>query len=447
MKILLIAYEFAPSPSPQSLRWIYLSIGLARLGHEVHVLAPDIPDHYGDGLPSLPQSVHVHRCFAGPVNGYWAWRRRQRRSASAERMGGDVETPPATAKVAEKLNWKGVLWHAGIDLKRRSFEIFTRILAWAVFPDIRGEWEIWAGKRLRRLLKELRPQVVISSHEPATTLRLGLIAQRKGYPWVADMGDPVLAPYTPPRWRRRSLRLEAEVCRRADRITIAAEPARALLLGRHGREEGVDVITQGFDECRIITPAERAFDSDGVRLDLLYTGSFYSFRTCEVLIQAVLSHPGVRLTLATMNPPDVVKRAAGEFPRSVRLLGFLPHVAALGLQRQADVLVNIGNALPDQVPGKIFEYMGAGKPILHIAAGANDGSSKILASTGRGIICKNDPESLAEVLAKLVGSDDIAADFDLDLSPQRVSCFSWGSSAARLSAVLESAAARKAQPR
>src|SRR5690606_27653333 len=68
LTILLIAYEFPPSPSPQSLRWAYLARELALLGHRIHVLAPEHPGS-GEGLPALPGSVVVHRTFAGPAMG------------------------------------------------------------------------------------------------------------------------------------------------------------------------------------------------------------------------------------------------------------------------------------------------------------------------------------------------------------------------------------------
>lgn len=447
MKILLIAYEFAPSPSPQSLRWIYLCAELARLGHEVHVLAPDLAWDYGDGLPVLPESVQVHRCFAGPVNGYGAWRGRKRLRAQDRPQApvrpaanGDAAAP----RVAEELNWKGLLWHAGIDLKRWVFRSLSRFLAWVVFPDIRGEWEFWARRHLRRLLKTLRPDVVVSSHEPATTLRLGLLARRAGFPWVADIGDPVSAPYTPSRWRRKAMRLEAEVCRRADRITVTAEPARALFAARHGRTRGIEVISQGFDPHRGPPTASGVTPRSDRPLDLLYTGSFYSFRTGDALVEAVLATPGVRLSLATMNPPAAVAAAAERHPETIRLLGFLPHTSVLDLQRQTDVLVNIGNALPDQVPGKIFEYLGAARPVLHLRAGEGDAGARVLTETGRGVICENEVAPLTAILAKLARSEDIPVDFGLDLSPRRVADHSWGSAAARLAAVLESARTRDA---
>src|SRR5690606_21504818 len=55
MQILLIAYEFPPSPSPQSLRWAYLARHLADRGHRISVLTI----HLGGetpGLPPLPSS-------------------------------------------------------------------------------------------------------------------------------------------------------------------------------------------------------------------------------------------------------------------------------------------------------------------------------------------------------------------------------------------------------
>jgi len=42
----------------------------------------------------------------------------------------------------------------------------------------------------------------------------------------------------------------------------------------------------------------------------------------------------------------------------------------------SDILVNIGNLVAFQTPGKIFEYMAMGKPIIHISSIENDSSIK-----------------------------------------------------------------------
>lgn len=457
MKVLLVAYEFAPSPSPQSLRWIYLVRSLARQGHDIHVLAPDLADYHSAGLPALPDGVKVHRCFAGPINGYLAWSQRQvRRRLDAKAAVSNVSprarteisaamqvsgtAPLGAPQTPEPLNWKGVLWHIGLKWKVRLFDCARASLEWLVYPDLRGEWEPWARRRLRTLLRDVAPDVVITSHEPATTLKLGLLSKRLGFPWVADLGDPVLAPYTPARWRRKALRLESKVCRLADGLVVTAEGARKLLEDRHGSNARFKVITQGFDEDIYRQSAESGV-ATRTALELLYTGSIYGFRTCEALVDAVIATPGARLSMASMNAPDSAKRAAIDHPDSIRLLGFVPHLDVLGLQRDADVLVNIGNELPDQVPGKLYEYLGACKPILHIASGTESARVAVLDESRRVIACLNAVDSIAEVLRRLVASQDIAGEWGLDLGMERVRGYGWGVAGEHMASVLDEAAA------
>lgn len=47
---------------------------------------------------------------------------------------------------------------------------------------------------------------------------------------------------------------------------------------------------------------------------------------------------------------------------------------ALDMLMKSDILVNIGNTVEFQVPGKIFEYMSTGKPIIHFSKSINDPS-------------------------------------------------------------------------
>ena len=140
--------------------------------------------------------------------------------------------------------------------------------------------------------------MVISSHEPATTLQLGLRAKQAGFRWVADLADPVLAPYTLPRWQSTARQLEADVCDNADAILVTTPAARGLLMDRHTGMAPVTVLTQGFDDSEPavtrMTPGESGL------LELLYTGSFYSFRTANTLLRAVVdnSTPWPARTLA-----------------------------------------------------------------------------------------------------------------------------------------------------
>lgn len=383
MRLLLIAYEFPPSASPQSLRWAYLARELARRGHDVHVLTIDLGGET-PGLPELPDGVHVHRTWAGPFRGLFAARRKWR----ARRQAGGHAAPSVPASAPSRQGWK-----------HRLSERIQALLATVVFPDVRGEWFPWGRRCLLRLLDELAPDVVISSHEPATTLELGLIAKRRGHVWIADLGDPVLAGYTPPRWRHRAEALEAQVCREADLITVTTETARELMATRHGRSDGIAVITQGYDADGA-GEAALPCAMDPARIELLYTGSLYRFRRIDELLHALERVPAARLNIASITLPDELLAWAARFPDRIRMLGFLPHRAALRLQREADILVNIANDDPRQIPGKVYEYLGAGRPILHLG-NTGDAIAGLLRRTGRGWACANQADAIAALLQSI----------------------------------------------
>lgn len=439
MRVLLVAYEFPPSPSPQSLRWAYLSRELARLGHDVHVMAPDLPEGPG-GLPPLPPEVVVHRCFAGPLMGLLAWRDRRARHSVGVPAGPVVEpamqseaarTDMALSSEQTQLNWKGRLFE-------RVKKAVTR---GGMFPDSRAEWNPWARRKLRRLCVELRPDALIVSHEPANTVQLGLAATRRmRIPLIADMGDPILAPYTPAQWRRRAFELEAEVCEKAAHITVTCEQARQLLHERHRLPLGrCTVVTQGFDPDVAVAPTPAPDES----LTLLYTGSFYSFRRSDALLEAVAAVPGLRLDIASVVVPDHVAAAAEAAPERIRLLGFLRHNEVLQRQRASDVLINISNADAVQVPGKLYEYLGAGRPILHLGDGS-DPSGRLVELLRRGWSSPNEAEALRMLLARLVETRQagtLCAGLDLSMDP--VERFSWRAQAATFDGALRNAVPSK----
>ena len=429
MRLLLVAYEFPPSPSPQSLRWTYLARELAALGHDVHVLAPDLGGST-PGLPALPPGVTVHRCFAGPFRGLMAVRRKRRErlaQAAAAAPSGDATAPAAALRPPR--NWK-----------QRVSEAVQRTLEFVLYPDLRGEWTPWARPALRRLLDALRPDVVVASHEPATTLELvlrerGRAGAGRAWRWVADLGDPVLAGYTAPRWRARAARVERATCTDADLVSVTTEATATLLRERHPGMPRIEVLPQGYDaRPPVADGAPGPFD--GERLELLYTGSLYRFRRIDGFIEALRTQPSARLNIAAITVPERLLALARELPGQVRLLGFLPHLEILRLQRRAHVLVNIANDDPAQIPGKFHEYLGAGRPILHLCR-APDAMAAMLASLRRGWTCGIEGEDTARLLAWLVRAQrDGTLEGGLDLTQAPVHAWSWQAIGARLDAAL-----------
>lgn len=425
MHILLIAYEFPPSPSPQSLRWTYLSRHLADMGHRITVLTIRLGGHTA-GLPSVPDSIIVHRTYAGPVRGTLAaLRDRRAKIAVREPPSSHATSPPPLSNIRSRHGWKQIVSDSA-----------QGIAAKILFPDVRGEWLPWGTRELRKLLREDMPDAVISSHEPATSLELGLLAARKGIPWIADLGDPILASYTPARWRDRSLRLEQEVCLHADHITVTTDAAAKLLLDRHGRSERISIIHQGYEADS--APQSHGVVFDPTKLELLYTGSFYAFRRPDALLAALDRFPGARLNIAAITTPEIVVNAARNMPDRIRLLGFLPHRQAIALQRNADVLLNIGNADPSQVPGKVYEYLGSQRPILHLGS-ADDAIARLMARLRRGWSCANTSGEIAAWLQNAIEAKQKGMFTQgLDLGLDSVNEWSWQRLATRVDEILSS---------
>ena len=324
------------------------------------------------------------------------------------------------------LNWKG-----------RAVDQLNKLVRRFTFPDERGRWEPSARRELERLLNSLEPDVVISSHEPATSLRLGRIAKERGFRWVADLGDPVLSFYTPRRWKKESHRVEHWTCAEADRVTVTTEAAKTLLADRHGVPESrFEVLTQGYDGALAPEPATVEFDPG--RLEMLYTGSFYQFREPRSLVDAVLASPDVRLNIATSRAPEWLLPLLDSHAEQLRLLGFVPHAQAVTLQRAADVLVNIANDDPVHVPGKVYEYLGAGRPILHLGDNEEDVAAQLVQRHRRGLVSGNGTASISEALARLVEikrAGEWGEHFTLDQSG--VEQYQWQSIARRLHSMLQ----------
>ena len=427
MRILIIAYEFPPSPSPGALRWCYLARELAENGHDIAVLAPRLPLS-GSAL-ATPENVRVLRTFAGPITGMLEW---NARGKSTKPKGSLLDTP--TAQTNTDTNWKYALVHAVKGLQG--------ILQ---FPDARAEWRPWAARALEAEIAVCRPDLIISAHEPATTLQLGFAATRRGIPWVVDLGDPVLAPYTPRRWRSRAARLERQICKSASHVVVTTEAARSLLMERHGLDpDSISVLTQGFEDRDGAESGQLDIEFGSASLELLYCGRFYPFRKPDQLLAAMDGLDGVRLTIISPELPAGCTKLAALEGGKVRYLGHLRHGEALALQRRADVLVSIGNdGMAAQMPGKLYEYLGAKRPILHLLGeGGEDPAAALIDSFGVGWSCVNDAGAVRDRLEKL-----LAAKHNGALAQARVGAwaaieaFGWSRIGRRYSALVERQAA------
>lgn len=421
MRVLIFAYDFPPVLAAQSLRWAYLCRELAFRGVEVDVLAPRIRDIWGF-RPIMGELVRIHRCFPGPFVAFSGW------------LGGRLSLDKAVLQEDRcRLNLERPMIAADA-LPFRLYRGIRNLLDQILFPDLRTEWLPFAWRRAKALYRRYHYDLVISSHEPGVDLLLGLLARRAwGIPWIADLADPLLAPYTP-RWRTPLDRaLEARTCRSANGVMVTTESAGSQLARRHGvPNDRFLLVRQGFDVPGTgeISKYPPPWPMD--RFTLLFTGTFYrGFREPSPLIDALTQVEGVQVVIIG----DLGGYATDFAPLGERviLLGKLSHEYCLAWQRSANVLLNLGNRQNDQVPGKIYEYLGAARPILHIASSPSDPVPAFLAQIRRGRSTAAEPMLIAQAINEMNASwRSGQLDCSFDLGMDKVMEYTWSAQAARL---------------
>jgi glycosyltransferase involved in cell wall biosynthesis len=265
------------------------------------------------------------------------------------------------------------------------------------------------------------------------------IASAIDKPWVADLGDPwaldEMMIYPTGLHRRLERRLMRQVLSTAAAIVLSTPEAEARLRAEFPElaSTPIVVIPNGFDGATFADELPARTD-DAFRI--VHTGYLHTdlghrqHRTAALrrllggatrgvdimprspvfLIEAVervrRERPDVaeRLELhfaGVLSPRDLA--AAHQSP-ATKIHGFVPHTESIALMRSADLLFLPMHALPEGVratvvPGKTYEYLASGRPIL--AAVPEGDAHDLLSAAGTALLCRpNDVGGMASAIVE-----------------------------------------------
>jgi len=292
---------------------------------------------------------------------------------------------------------------ASFRLGKLMLETVKKTYGLILAGDYKTEWfPVFISNMNKLGLKEYK--VLITSQYPLVDGLIGLYIKSR-YPdifWIADIGDPVCAPYNAKLKKPIDEYFEKKIVQRADRVVVTNRNVRLLLSCKYGvSRKKIEVITQGFDAERFKNKKLESVKNK--QFTILFSGTFYrGFREPKNLIDALhqLKHLDFKLKIAGRN--ELFLKDFDKIKNKVEFLGFVPYEKSLELQENADVLVNISNKQVFQVPGKLFEYIGSKKPILNIVYDKDRDETAWFVNRFRiGLVCENRVDEIKNAILTL----------------------------------------------
>ena len=317
-------------------------------------------------------------------------------------------------------------------------------------PDPRRGWNRHALQAVARLVADGEVfDAVLTSSPPHSTQLIGLALQRRyGWRWLADLRDPWADIYFAKDLHRTPLatwldtRYERQVLAHADAVLVTSPETKRLFLSKNPAlpEANIHVIPNGFDEADFGGPSAPPTDC----LRIVHAGTITELYHLGGLLAALAAtartYPAVPLRLRFVGQVSEQLRAqivAAGLAEICEFRPFVPHAESVRELLTASALLM---AIPDVprnlgiLPGKLFEYLAARKPILCIGPAGCD-ADLILRECGAGQVLPYEDVALMRATLEALVQQWLTGP-DLDLTGSRFAHYSRRAQAATLAALL-----------
>jgi hypothetical protein len=271
-------------------------------------------------------------------------------------------------------------------------------------PDARVGWVDPSVVFLKQYLKVNPVDCIITSGPPHSMHLIGMELQKQEHlPWIADFRDPWTTIHY-----HKSLRLTkaSEAKHRALETLVLNSANHILVTSPTSQKEfslltnkPITVITNGFEPIEADTPV---LDTT---FSIAHIGSLLTQRNptelWEVLSQIVKEDPvfaqDLEICLTGVVSDEVLSfiDLVG-LKNNTTTKGYVPHKEALILQHKAQVLLLLEVDSQDTkaiIPGKLFEYLQAARPIIAIGPKGSD-IEGIINTTASGVYVSADQKDV-----------------------------------------------------
>lgn len=413
MNVLLVAYSFPPDPLVGSFRAAKVAAAFRAAGHQVDVLTARLPGESAPVRLDEPDlRVHAVRTIPNPRHLYIRLKSllgRTKKAGNVSRLEGEG----ASRQTASR--WKRL------------------VISMLWLPDDMQGFIPTALARSLPLMKR-GVDLVYTTAPPFSDHLVGLTLKRlTGVRWVAEFRDPwtdnpekeVLKQSRPAavvnRW------LERQCLKSADQVITVAEATRELLVEKVPPEwqDRVKLVLNGIDQVESLA-RPRPQNGGSRPFRIVYTGSFCAGRDprsflkglAELRTRKALTAGDIQIEFIGSDSYEGVSMR-----EKVRALGlddvvvfhdWMPQELARERMREADVLLLLFRDQRNQIPNKLYDYLGARRPILAMVDSAGEAARMLRTVGGHRLVLDAEPASFGSALEELIEQPRAAASASRD---------------------------------
>ena len=294
----------------------------------------------------------------------------------------------------------------------RDFSFKGKYLKVLAVPDRWQTWIFFAVLKGFYSFRKNKPDVIFSTYPiPSAHCIAFMLSKLLKKPWVADFRDPMLQDTWPPAASDRKVYrwLEGKIFERASKVIVTTKGTANYYKDRYPvYKEKIEIIPNGFDE-EVFNGLSAIDASNNSKVVLLHSGMLSERdRNPEAFFNAVKTLKTENLV--SSKELKIVLRASGNeegFKAKIDGLGIddivflepsLPYKEALQEMMSVDgLLVFQGETCDRQIPGKLYEYLYAGLPLLALT-GKHGDTGELLKELNMNCVANIDSEKDIEVM-------------------------------------------------
>ncbi len=282
-------------------------------------------------------------------------------------------------KIAQLFSKKSKTISKGIIAEKEKQSLMERLMLFVrgnfFIPDARKNWVKPSVKYLSTYIKDFNIDTIITSGPPHSLHLIGLELQQKlDVTWIADFRDPWTTIGYHKQLKLTSAskikhkNLEKKVLNNANKIIVTSPSTKVEF--EQITTQPIQVITNGYDHEKVTT-----FGLDK-KFTLSHIGSLLSKRNPEVLWKVLRDLINEDSDFASNFQLNLVGAVGKEVLQSIETngltsslnsVGYVSHNEAVMFQKKSRLLllIEIDSKITKAIiPGKLFEYMVANRPII-----------------------------------------------------------------------------------